>query len=170
MFVAINISPIEIAFVLSNPFNRELIALLKKWKRHEQSTSLIVTEPENISAFFKEGGAGASEQLNQDLLNHVSISDMDEEQSAESGPIVQLSNHIIEQAYAMRASDIHIEPWENEVVIRYRIDGALRIVNRLPHRGLFRPLASRLKLMGELDIFERRLPQDGRIVFKDFSK
>ncbi len=69
----------------------------------------------------------------------------------------------------MGASDIHIEPSEKAVVIRYRIDGALRIVNRSEHRGLIRPLMSRFKIMSELDIVERRLPQDGRIVFKHFS-
>ena len=69
----------------------------------------------------------------------------------------------------MGASDIHIEPWENEILVRYRVDGVLRIVNRFTPRTLIRPLVARLKIMSDLDISERRLPQDGRIIFKKYT-
>jgi len=87
----------------------------------------------------------------------------------ESAPIIQLSNRIIEDAYLSGASDIHVEPWEKEVVVRYRIDGNCVEKLRLP--GKVGPaLVARLKIMCNLDIAERRLPQDGRIVFKNYTK
>ncbi len=87
----------------------------------------------------------------------------------ESGPIIQLSNRIIEDAYVMGTSDIHIEPQEKEVVVRYRIDGICQEKLRLPAK-VGPALVARLKIMCNLDIAERRMPQDGRIVFKQFTK
>ena len=88
----------------------------------------------------------------------------------ESEPIIRLVNQFIENAYTSGSSDIHIEPWENEVVVRYRIDGDLRIVNRFGPQNLILPIVSRIKIMSNLDIAERRMPQDGRIVFKKYTK
>ncbi len=82
---------------------------------------------------------------------------------------MRLVNQLIETAYEMGASDIHIEPGETSIGVRYRIDGRLRVVNRLRGRALARPIVSRIKVMANLDIVERRLPQDGRIVFRQFS-
>jgi type IV pilus assembly protein PilB len=87
----------------------------------------------------------------------------------ESAPIIQLSNRIIEDAYLSGASDIHVEPWEKEVVVRYRIDGNCQEKLRLPAK-VGPALVARLKIMCNLDIAERRLPQDGRIVFKNYTK
>jgi type IV pilus assembly protein PilB len=87
----------------------------------------------------------------------------------ESAPIVQLANRIIEDAYYSGTSDIHIEPWEKEIVVRYRIDGVCQEKLRLPQK-VGPALVARLKIMCNLDIAERRLPQDGRIVFKQFTK
>jgi type IV pilus assembly protein PilB len=92
-----------------------------------------------------------------------------EEVSEDSGPIIQLANRIIEEAYFAGTSDIHIEPQETQVVVRYRIDGVCSEKLRLP--GKVGPaLVARLKIMCNLDISERRLPQDGRIVFKQYTK
>ena len=89
--------------------------------------------------------------------------------SEASAPIVQLANRIIEEAYHVGTSDIHIEPWEKEVIVRYRVDGICQEKLRLP-RKLGPALVARLKIMCNLDIAERRLPQDGRIVFKQFTR
>src|SRR5258708_2033426 len=86
-----------------------------------------------------------------------------------SGPIVQLANRIIEDAYFAGTSDIHIEPWEKELIVRYRIDGACQEKLRLPAK-VSGALVARLKIMCNLDIAERRLPQDGRIVFKQYTR
>ena len=82
--------------------------------------------------------------------------------SVEEAPVIKLANLILMQAIKDRASDIHIEPFEKKVSLRYRIDGVL-IDMPSPPRHLQVALASRLKIMSNLDIAERRLPQDGRM-------
>ena len=98
----------------------------------------------------------------------VDLADADLE-SEESAPIILLANRIIEDAYFAGASDIHIEPWEKELIVRYRVDGLTQEKLRLPSK-VSGALVARLKIMCNLDISERRLPQDGRIVFKQFTK
>jgi type IV pilus assembly protein PilB len=95
--------------------------------------------------------------------------EVDEDVTEESGPIIQLGNRIIEDAYYSGTSDIHIEPQEKEIVVRYRIDGVCQEKLRLPAK-VGPALVARLKIMCNLDIAERRLPQDGRIVFKQYTK
>ena len=90
-------------------------------------------------------------------------------ESEDSAPIIQLTNRIIEDAYISGASDIHVEPMEKDLLVRYRIDGMCMEKLRLPKQVAF-ALIARLKIMCNLDISERRLPQDGRIVFKKFTK
>ncbi len=82
--------------------------------------------------------------------------------SSEEAPVIKLANLVILQAIKDRASDIHIEPFEKSVRLRYRIDGALVDVTP-PPKNLQVALASRIKIMSNLDIAERRLPQDGRM-------
>ncbi|WP_437186331.1 GspE/PulE family protein [Planctomicrobium sp. SH668] len=84
------------------------------------------------------------------------------EKDIEGSPIVKLVNLIINEAVNMRASDIHIEPFEDRIRIRYRIDGAL-VERDSPPRRLLPAITSRLKVMGRMDIAEKRRPQDGRI-------
>lgn len=103
------------------------------------------------------GADGESVELKGDDVNE------------ESGPIIQLANRIIEDAYFSGTSDIHVEPWEKEIIVRYRIDGICSEKLRLPKK-VGPALVARLKIMCNLDIAERRLPQDGRIVFKQYTK
>jgi type IV pilus assembly protein PilB len=93
----------------------------------------------------------------------------EENVTEDSAPIVQLANRIIEDGYYSGTSDIHIEPWEKHIIVRYRIDGVCQEKLRLPFK-VGPALVARLKIMCNLDIAERRLPQDGRIVFKQFTK
>lgn len=86
---------------------------------------------------------------------------VDEEDLAEDSPIAQTVNLIIEYAIKSGASDIHIEPRENFVIIRYRVDGVLKEANKLPKR-VHGALVSRIKILSNLKIDERRAPQDGR--------
>ncbi len=90
-------------------------------------------------------------------------------ENEDSAPVIQLANRIIEDAYISGASDIHIEPMEKDLLVRYRIDGLCQEKLRLP-KQVTGALISRLKIMCNLDISERRLPQDGRIVFKKYTK
>jgi len=108
------------------------------------------------------------EQLGAEFGVNEDIKDEDLA-SEESGPIIELANRIIEDAYFAGTSDIHIEPWEKELVVRYRIDGVCQEKLRLPGK-VAGALVARFKIMSNLDIAERRLPQDGRIVFKQFTK
>ncbi len=112
--------------------------------------------------------------VNQELEDVIDIqSEEDEEESgevsekdiAEDSPIAQTVNLILEYAIKSGASDIHIEPREKFVQIRYRIDGVLQEVNRLPKKSL-NALVSRIKILSNLKIDEKRAPQDGR--FKIF--
>ena len=86
----------------------------------------------------------------------------DLEKAAEDAPVVKLVNLILVDAIKKGASDIHIEPYEKEMRVRYRIDGVLHEVMRPPLK-LKNAISSRIKIMSNLDIAERRLPQDGRI-------
>src|SRR5207249_4571693 len=81
---------------------------------------------------------------------------------ASEAPVIRFVNLLISRAVEQRASDIHIEPFENELKVRYRIDGVLHDVEA-PQRRLQAAIVSRVKIMSKLNIAERRLPQDGRI-------
>ncbi len=90
----------------------------------------------------------------------IDLSDL--AKSSESAPIIKVSNLILIEALKAGASDIHVEPYEKEFRVRFRIDGILHNIMALPMRTRD-PLISRLKIMAKLDISEKRLPQDGRI-------
>jgi type IV pilus assembly protein PilB len=133
-----------------------------------------------IKKFFKDAKAAPGEgdvDINSitDVISSAYSADGTAEvtaadlESEESAPIIQLTNRIIEDAYICGASDIHIEPMEKELLIRYRIDGLCQEKLRLP-KQVTQSMISRLKIMCNLDISERRLPQDGRIVFKKYTK
>ena len=87
------------------------------------------------------------------------------EDAAEQAPVVKLVNHILLDAIRKQASDIHVEPYERSLRVRYRLDGVLYEMMRPPLQ-LKNAMVSRLKIMSRLDIAERRLPQDGRIKLK----
>lgn len=84
-------------------------------------------------------------------------------------PVVQLVNSLITGAMDEGASDIHLEPFERDLRVRYRVDGVLREIMRLPRR-VAPALVARVKIMANMDIAERRLPQDGRIIMKVAAK
>ncbi len=90
-------------------------------------------------------------------------------QASEEAPIVRLANGLIFEAVRMGASDIHIEPQEKKVIVRYRVDGVLRIFHEFPAQ-IKDSIAARYKIMSNLDIAEKRKPQDGRIRIKAGAK
>lgn len=118
-----------------------------------------------IDKYYGQSQAIAvAEQFKQEQANYL---DDDEDEAArrediESSPIVQLVKGIIEQAVRQRASDIHIEPFEYMVKIRYRVDGVLRESIKYD-RSLYSAIIARLKVISGMDISEKRKPQDGRI-------
>ncbi len=139
----------------------------------------LLARPEHIDVAFdeKKGSATDSkidfgevvEALGMEFDLDTDEIDEKDFESEESGPIILLANRIIEDAYFSRASDIHIEPTEADTRIRTRIDGICRDKLKLP-RQVSTSLVSRLKVMGNMDVAERRLPQDGRIPFKFFNR
>ncbi len=106
----------------------------------------------------------AAEQYRSELqAEGLSIAEEEEvNEDIENSPIVKLVKGILENAVRQRTSDIHIEPMETQVRVRYRIDGALQVVQRLDI-GMMPGISARLKIMGGMDIAEKRKPQDGRI-------
>jgi general secretion pathway protein E len=115
-------------------------------------------------------GGGQSEMGGLvDRLETASLEDSNDVERlrdlAIDAPIVNLVNHLLEKAIETRASDIHIEPFETRLRIRYRVDGMLRDVEAPPLRSA-PAILSRVKLMASMNIAERRLPQDGRIQFR----
>ena len=85
--------------------------------------------------------------------------------SADNAPVIRMINALLTQALREGSSDIHIEPYETISVVRFRVDGALREIAR-PKKAIHGSLVSRIKIMSQLDIAEKRLPQDGRITLK----
>ncbi len=105
-------------------------------------------------------GAAAMAQSDEESVDEADVERLKD--LASDAPVVRTVNNLIARASEARASDIHIEPAEDGVRVRYRVDGALIDVETLPaHLKL--PLVSRIKVMASLDIAERRLPQDGRL-------
>ena len=103
---------------------------------------------------------GDVEQRGDDLAFDADVQHLKD--LASEAPVIRLVSLIITNALDARASDIHIEPFENRLVVRYRIDGVLHEVESPPRR-FSAAVISRVKIMANLDIAERRLPQDGRI-------
>lgn len=101
-------------------------------------------------------------QLTTDTSEAAAETKQDLMSASEDAPIIRLANSILGLAITQGASDIHIEPMEADVTVRYRIDGVLQIVQRLPKRVQL-GLISRVKILSRLDIAEKRMPQDGRI-------
>lgn len=107
----------------------------------------------------------------QGLEEDIEIVEEDDEdelasqESSQNAPVVKLVNTLLAEAVKMGASDIHIEPYEKNMRVRYRIDGVLEPMMEPPFR-MKNAIISRLKIMAELDIAERRIPQDGRIKLK----
>ena len=106
-------------------------------------------------------------ELDEDLevVREEDLEALDQDRGVDDAPVVKLANFVLTDAIKRRASDIHIEPYEKEFRVRYRVDGVLYEVMRPPLK-LRNALSSRLKIMSSLDIAERRLPQDGRIKLK----
>ena len=124
-----------------------------------------------MTAFDRD--ANAAQQVMADLGDELDLFQLAEElpqiedllETENDAPIIKLINALLSESVKLQASDIHIEPFEQDLVVRVRVDGVLRELLR-PHRKLAPLLVSRLKVMAKLDIAEKRLPQDGRIALR----
>ncbi|OPJ60061.1 GspE/PulE family protein [Clostridium chromiireducens] len=106
----------------------------------------------------------AAQQLSKETAesknSKLNVEDVD---NVKNAPVVKMIEYLFKNSIEMKASDIHIEPFENEIRIRYRIDGKLQIVNTINIESLG-PLVTRIKILAGLNIAEKRIPQDGRIM------
>ncbi len=119
-------------------------------------------ELEEIVNFIDEG---QTESLELEAEEDGTLNLAQLEKAAEEAPVIKLVNYILTDAVKRGASDIHMEPYEKEYRVRYRIDGMLQTVMNPPFK-LKDAIISRVKIMSKLDISEKRLPQDGRIMIK----
>ncbi len=127
------------------------LKLMESYQRDSSEARQLMEDLGNEMDFF-----ALAEELpeNEDLL-----------ESDDDAPIIRLINAMLSEAIKEEASDIHIETFERNLVIRFRIDGVLREILK-PHRKLAPLLVSRIKVMARLDIAEKRVPQDGRITLR----
>tara|TARA_B100000686_G_scaffold353321_1_gene458470 strand:- start:547 stop:2253 length:1707 start_codon:yes stop_codon:yes gene_type:complete len=130
---------------------------------------------ESIEAHYGKGGSSAMDRMVGNI-NDDDLHGLDSDESTEhirdmasEAPVIKLVNHIISEAIESRASDIHFEPFADELLLRYRIDGILHEFDPPPKR-LSSAITTRIKIMAKMDISERRLPQDGRIKLKILGK
>ena len=169
--VAVYGSTVQVAF--ADPMNPEVVDQTAFASGKEIMP--VVADPAQIQAILAKiypdqaAGAGFADilkELGEDKLKESIGAGKDEmpdvTKLADATPIVKFVNLVLFQAVNDRASDIHFEPFEDEYKIRYRVDGALYEMAP-PPKHLSGPIASRLKIMANLNISERRLPQDGRI-------
>ncbi|MBT3311189.1 MAG: type II secretion system ATPase GspE [Desulfobacterales bacterium] len=163
----------DIVFAINNPacFHAldDLVRILgiRKYK-------VVLSSKESILSAINtayDHRSGSAEQLVQDMEDNGSSIISEIEQTADllddtsDAPLIKLVNHIISQSIKARASDIHIEPYQNSFKVRYRVDGILYDLLS-PPKHVQPALISRIKVMARLNIAEKRLPQDGRIEVK----
>ncbi|MFQ5671603.1 MAG: type II secretion system ATPase GspE [Nitrospinales bacterium] len=160
-----------------NPFDFNSIEDLQISLGRPIQTALSSEEDilEAIETFYGEGGSALDRMIDDIEEEEADNLALDSESAehirdmASEAPVIKLVNHIISQAIESGASDIHIEPFADDLILRYRIDGVLHDLEA-PPKKLFAAITSRIKIMAKLDISERRLPQDGRIRIKTLGK
>ena len=161
----------DLYLAMSDPL--DFIAMEEVKKTSKKRVIPMVTTNVSIDhaiqiLYGNEGAAKAIEDMkreaigNEDTIqNNAFVSNILGEDNTDSAPTIRLVNSIIERAITERASDIHLEPCENELRVRMRIDGMMRNILTVP-KNLENSIISRIKIMSNLNIAERRIPQDGR--------
>ena len=167
--------------VCSNPLDFAAIEnfeLTTGWKIKETIVAAKSEIDYALRKYFESIGEPYSEEDTETAKMTAQLGSVKEEEEMEvseeyedenSAPIIKLANQLIREAYNKKASDIHIEAFEHATIVRFRIDGVLRQVHKIP-KSAHNALVTRYKIMSGLNIAERRKPQDGRIKFKQFGK
>ncbi len=145
----------------------DVVPLVAPEREVQDLLQRMVREPtQGLEDILKDVGEGEI-QLGEQTSEDQSLEDMME--SAEEAPVIRIVNSIMVEALRKRASDIHIEPMEKSLRLRYRIDGIL-YESHSPPKHLQSAITSRLKIMSNLNIAERRVPQDGRFKVRALGK
>jgi len=173
-FIPIRIEDGKLVLAMADPLDTATLEAVRIYTPHEKIEVVISPESAVLDLIEKFYGNQASslgrivEGIGEDGVDSLGEDSEDIEQLkdlASEAPVIRLVNLIISRAIESRASDIHIEPFEKDLKVRYRIDGVLRDVESPPKR-LKAAIVSRVKIMAKLNIAERRIPQDGRIKMK----
>lgn len=151
-------SLIELRRLLKVPLQLEKVSA-------EEFITLLTTTYESDSSAAKQMVIGMEEEMDLDQLMQDMPKTQDLLERQDDAPIIRLLNALLTQAIKQKASDIHIETFEDQVVVRLRVDGTMHEVLEV-QRVLAPLLISRVKVMAKLDISEKRLPQDGRITLR----
>src|ERR1700724_392132 len=168
-FIPIRVEGSTLSIAMADPLDFETIAAVRGFSGLKVTTALAA-EQEILDAIDKYYGEAEKQTSDSEIESTQAGEDLEHlRDMASEAPVIRLVNAMIAQAVEKRASDIHIEPFEKEFRIRYRVDGVL--VNQdPPPRELKAAIISRVKLMARLNIAERRLPQDGRIKIKTLGR
>lgn len=156
--------------VVGDPLDVEIVQLAELYSDLLVQTALSTpSEMEKVSnrlfegnTLFKQSAGKISKEYEKQMQADESLTLEEIRQRTESEPVVRMVSLIFDEAVKLNVSDIHIEPAENDAVVRFRIDGMLRQYTELS-KWMFTPLTSRIKILADLDIAEKRVPQDGRI-------
>ena len=167
----IDIKDNKIVVAMSNPNDMSAIEDIKLTAKMEVSP--LLTSKANIESaidrYYKNAAVflNKEEKSNISLVSDATAKKMDEiESSVNNTPVVKLVNNLVQQAYVRKASDIHIEPFEHQVLVRMRIDGDLVECLRLSPSSL-NSVISRIKILSDMNIAEKRIPQDGRFRYQN---
>lgn len=167
----------NVIFAVADPIHPELASFIKELKMLKGIDIEIVMAPEShIKLAIEQSIPKEQKSRIAETLKDIADKDIDLEiikeqqfqedaEAVDDAPVIKLCNSLISDAVEKKASDIHIEPFEKEIKIRYRIDGTL-VEQPSPPLKYKRAITSRFKVMAKLDIIERRKPQDGRIKIK----
>lgn len=163
----------KILIAISNPEDMSVIEDVKMSSRMDASIVLASREKidgaidryyKNLELFYREE---QTEVQTISIVSEDTAKKMDEiESNVNNTPVVKLVNNLVQQAYIRQVSDIHIEPFENDVLVRMRIDGDLVEVMRLAPSSLA-SVISRIKILSGMNIAEKRVPQDGRFAYSN---
>jgi general secretion pathway protein E len=168
-FIPIRVEDSTLSVAMADPLDFETIAAVRGFSGLKVATALAA-EQEILDAIDKYYGEAEKQTIDSEIESTQAGEDLEHlRDMASEAPVIRLVNAMIAQAVEKRASDIHIEPFEKEFRIRYRIDGVL-FNQEQPPREMKAAIVSRLKLMAKLNIAERRLPQDGRIKIKTLGR
>ncbi|AGX88065.1 GspE/PulE family protein [Candidatus Symbiobacter mobilis] len=165
----IQIGPAEVTVATSEPFVTGWVTEVERQSR--RSVRRVLANPQDIHRYTVEfytlaksvqSAARTGNHVGSNFEQIVELGKSNRQLDANDQGVVQVVDWLWQYAFDQRASDIHLEPRREQGVIRFRIDGVLHLVYQLP-MGVFGAMVARIKLLGRIDVLERRRPQDGRI-------
>jgi general secretion pathway protein E len=163
------VTPTQITVATAEPFITDWIAEVERQSR--RSVRVVVTNPQDVHRYTAEfyalaksvrAAAKSGTNTNSTFEQLVELGRTNKQLDANDQGVVQVVDWLWQYAFDQRASDIHLEPRREQGVIRFRIDGVLHPVYQMP-MGVLNAMTARIKLLGRMDVIERRRPQDGRI-------